>query len=145
MEKEGRLCMFFWGCDEIIEVLFLEIRHYFCKIVKEEQDVSVGVAAIRTLMEIIKHYKCMLQTIFNYVWTDFYVVAETLQGLRENLKEGIEIMKNTDYPVAAINSGCELFLRFITLASLDMNVIHILFCWLFCNYNFYSCSPNAKK
>lgn len=38
-----------------------EIRRYFCKIVKEEQDVSVGVAAIRTLMEIIKHYKCMLQ------------------------------------------------------------------------------------
>lgn len=57
-----------------------------------------------------------------------YVLAETLQGLRENLKEGIEIMKNTDYPVAAINSGCELFLRFITLATLDMNVMKIISC-----------------
>lgn len=55
------------------------------------------------------------------------VSAETLQGLRENLKEGIEIMKNTEYPVAAINSGCELFLRFITLATLDMNVINICY------------------
>lgn len=49
-------------------------------------------------------------------------IAETVQGLDENLKEGIEVMRNTDYPVAAINSGCELFLRFITLAKLDTNV-----------------------
>lgn len=51
-----------------------------------------------------------------------FIAAETVQGLDENLKMGIEIMRNTDYPVTAINSGCELFLRFITLTKLDTNV-----------------------
>lgn len=50
----------------------------------------------------------------------------TLQGLDENLKEGIQAMKTSDHPVTAINSGCELFMRFITLAKLD-SVIQILF------------------
>lgn len=31
-------------------------------------------------------------------------------------------MKNSNYPVAAINSGCELFLRFITFAAIDTSV-----------------------
>lgn len=31
-------------------------------------------------------------------------------------------MKNSNYPVAAINSGCELFLRFITFAAIDTDV-----------------------
>lgn len=53
----------------------------------------------------------------------YLFAAETVQGLDENLKEGIEVMRNTDYPVAAINSGCELFLRFITLAKLDTTVL----------------------
>ncbi|CAG9824000.1 unnamed protein product, partial [Phaedon cochleariae] len=79
-----------------------EVRQYFCKIIKEDEDVSVGVAAIRTLLEIIKHSK-----------------SETVQELEANLKDAISQMKNSNYTVAAINSGCELFLRFITLASLD--------------------------
>lgn len=57
----------------------------------------------------------------NYFY-GFIFTAETVQGLDENLREGIEVMRNSDYPVAAINSGCELFLRFITLAKLDTNV-----------------------
>lgn len=56
----------------------------------------------------------------------FVIVAATVQGLDENLKEGIEVMRNTDYPVAAINSGCELFLRFITLAKLDTKVLECI-------------------
>ncbi|CAG9837912.1 unnamed protein product [Diabrotica balteata] len=78
------------------------IREYFCKIIKEDEDVSVGVAAIRALMELIKHSK-----------------SETVQELEANLKDAIQEMKNSNYTVAGINSGCELFLRFITLASLD--------------------------
>jgi len=31
-------------------------------------------------------------------------------------------MSNTDYPVTAVASGSELFLRFITLAALDHKV-----------------------
>ncbi|KAJ8979922.1 hypothetical protein NQ317_003664 [Molorchus minor] len=79
-----------------------KVREFFCKIIKEDEDVSVGVAAIRTLMEIIKHSK-----------------SETVQELEATLKDGIQVMKSSNYPVAAVNSGCELFLRFITLAVLD--------------------------
>lgn len=39
-------------------LLLLEIEKHFLQILKEEQDVSAGIAAIRTLMEIIRHYNC---------------------------------------------------------------------------------------
>ena len=48
-----------------------------------------------------------------------FFVAETLSELRENLKEVIEVLTRTEGSVTSISSGCELFLRFITLASLD--------------------------
>ncbi|KAF2893433.1 hypothetical protein ILUMI_12739 [Ignelater luminosus] len=79
-----------------------EIEQYFLTIIEKEPDVSAGIAAMRTLMEIIEHYK-----------------SETVRGLRENLVVGIEVMRNTDYPAAAITSGCELFMRFITFAEID--------------------------
>ena len=47
------------------------------------------------------------------------VAAETLSELRENLKSVIDVLTKTEGSVASISSGCELFLRFITLASLD--------------------------
>lgn len=51
------------------------------------------------------------------------VLAGTLQGLNQELKAGMDVMLNTNYPVASITSGCELFLRFITLvAGLDVKV-----------------------
>ncbi|KAK9875159.1 hypothetical protein WA026_005950 [Henosepilachna vigintioctopunctata] len=78
-----------------------EISKYFLKII-EHEDVSVGIAAIRTLMEIINK-----------------TASTTVQGLDENIKDGISIMKRSHYPVAAIDSGCELFVRFITLTRLD--------------------------
>ncbi|XP_022919605.1 translation initiation factor eIF2B subunit alpha [Onthophagus taurus] len=78
------------------------LEKHFTDILDNEKDVSAGVAAIRTLMEIIKHGK-----------------YTTVQELDENIKTAIDVMRNTDYPVTAINSGCELFLRFITLAKLD--------------------------
>lgn len=48
--------------------------------------------------------------------------AETVQELFSNLQFAIETIRNTDYPITAIVSGCELFLRFITLAKLDTEV-----------------------
>ncbi|XP_050305791.1 translation initiation factor eIF-2B subunit alpha [Anthonomus grandis grandis] len=81
----------------------LEVQTYFTSIVKSEKNVSAGVAAIRTLMEVIKKSQ-----------------SETVQELEANLKDAINKMKNANYPVAAITSGCELFLRFITYtAGLD--------------------------
>lgn len=47
------------------------------------------------------------------------ISAETVQELDSNLQFAIEVMRDTDYPITAIVSGCELFRRFITLAQLD--------------------------
>lgn len=52
----------------------------------------------------------------------FIILAETVQELEAMLKVAIQIMKSSNYPVAAINSGCELFLRFITFAAIDTSV-----------------------
>ncbi|GLV31113.1 eukaryotic translation initiation factor 2B subunit alpha [Carabus blaptoides fortunei] len=79
-----------------------EIEEFFCSILKNEEDVSAGVAAIRTLFNVLKDYK-----------------SETVQELDSNLQSAIEVMRNTEYPVTAVVSGCELFRRFITLAKLD--------------------------
>lgn len=49
--------------------------------------------------------------------------AETLKQMREDLKSAIEVLTRTDRGlVTSISSGCELFLRFITLATLDYSV-----------------------
>ncbi|XP_018331085.1 translation initiation factor eIF-2B subunit alpha [Agrilus planipennis] len=79
-----------------------DIKQYFLTILQKEKDVSAGIAAIRTLMEILRKYS-----------------YKTIQGLDENLKMGVEAMQETNCPVAAINSGCELFRRFITFTKLD--------------------------
>ncbi|XP_066997961.1 translation initiation factor eIF2B subunit alpha [Anabrus simplex] len=79
-----------------------EIAKFFCEILEKEQDVSAGMAAIRTLLHVLKMDK-----------------SETVQELDSNLQAAGEAMRNTDYPVTAVVSGCELFLRFITLAKLD--------------------------
>ena len=48
------------------------------------------------------------------------VIAETVQELSRNLQDAIAVVKGTDHAlVASISSGCELFLRFITLTALD--------------------------
>ncbi|XP_074649155.1 translation initiation factor eIF2B subunit alpha-like [Tubulanus polymorphus] len=80
-----------------------EILLYFEQIMKDDLNTSAAVAAIQTLIQFIK-----------------VDPAETLAGLRANLKDAINTLNNfTDSSVTSITSGCELFLRFITLASLD--------------------------
>ncbi|KAJ9577626.1 hypothetical protein L9F63_005813 [Diploptera punctata] len=79
-----------------------EIEDVFGGILQKERDVSAGMAAIRTLMTVLEYDK-----------------SETVQELDSNLQAAVDAMKNTDYPVTAVASGCELFLRFITLAKLD--------------------------
>ncbi|PSN39598.1 hypothetical protein C0J52_06897 [Blattella germanica] len=79
-----------------------EIEDIFGGILEKEQDVSAGMAAIRTLLTVLEHD-----------------TSETVQELDSNLQAAVDAMKNTDYPVTAVASGCELFLRFITLAKLD--------------------------
>ena len=55
-------------------------------------------------------------------WYVFSFSAETLSELRKHLKEVIDVLTQTKSSVASVSSGCELFLRFITLAALDSPV-----------------------
>uniref|UniRef100_A0A6B2F5T9 Translation initiation factor eIF2B subunit alpha n=1 Tax=Bothriechis nigroviridis TaxID=88079 RepID=A0A6B2F5T9_BOTNI len=68
---------------------------------RQNPDVASAVAAIRVLLEFLKRDK-----------------GETIQGLRANLKQAIETLSSVDSSVA-ISSGGELFLRFISLTSLE--------------------------
>lgn len=79
-----------------------QIEGFFSDIMKKEADTSVGIAAIRTLLMCLEHDE-----------------ADTVQELYENMRRAIAIMRNTDYPTTAVASGSELFLRFVTLVSLD--------------------------
>ncbi|KAJ8718918.1 hypothetical protein PYW07_016474 [Mythimna separata] len=80
-----------------------EVQEIFLKILREEEDVSAGVAAIRTLLSVIENYK-----------------VATVRELDLNLQLAVDAMKHCDQPVTAISSGCELFMRFITFAKLDV-------------------------
>nr|XP_056715066.1 translation initiation factor eIF-2B subunit alpha [Euleptes europaea] len=68
---------------------------------RTDPDVASAVAAIRVLLEFLKRDK-----------------GETIQGLRANLKNAIETLSGVDSSVA-VSSGGELFLRFISLTSLE--------------------------
>ncbi|XP_055347334.1 translation initiation factor eIF-2B subunit alpha-like [Paramacrobiotus metropolitanus] len=81
-----------------------EIQRYFLSTMKDNPDLSPAVAAIQTLIEFLKLNS-----------------AETMVELRKNLKDAIERLCAADSYITgtSISSGCELFLRFITLAALD--------------------------
>uniref|UniRef100_A0A8D1FK09 Translation initiation factor eIF2B subunit alpha n=2 Tax=Sus scrofa TaxID=9823 RepID=A0A8D1FK09_PIG len=78
-----------------------ELIEYFKSQMKEDPDMASAVAAIRTLLEYLKRDK-----------------GETIQGLRANLTSAIETLCGVDSSVA-VSSGGELFLRFISLTSLE--------------------------
>ncbi|XP_026330285.1 translation initiation factor eIF-2B subunit alpha [Hyposmocoma kahamanoa] len=79
-----------------------EVQEIFLKTLREEEDISAAIAAIKTLLTVIQNYKVV-----------------TIRELNINLKKAVEAMRHCDQPVTAIASGCELFMRFITLAKLD--------------------------
>ncbi|XP_044296603.1 translation initiation factor eIF-2B subunit alpha [Varanus komodoensis] len=78
-----------------------ELAEAFKTQIRQDPDVASAVAAIRVLLEFLKKDK-----------------GETIQGLRANLKNAIETLSSVDSSVA-ISSGGELFLRFISLTSLE--------------------------
>ncbi|KAH1180557.1 hypothetical protein KIL84_009393 [Mauremys mutica] len=78
-----------------------ELIEAFKAQMREDPDVASAVAAIRALLEFLKRDK-----------------GETIQGLRANLKNAIETLSGVDSSVA-VSSGGELFLRFISLTSLE--------------------------
>ncbi|XP_067133280.1 translation initiation factor eIF2B subunit alpha [Centruroides vittatus] len=79
------------------------ILNYFNEILQTDPSSSAAIAALKTLMEFMERDS-----------------SETLLGLRENLLKAIEVLTTADSSVTTVSSGCELFLRFITLtAKLD--------------------------
>uniref|UniRef100_A0A673LGV8 Translation initiation factor eIF2B subunit alpha n=1 Tax=Sinocyclocheilus rhinocerous TaxID=307959 RepID=A0A673LGV8_9TELE len=74
---------------------------YFRAQIREDPDVASAVAAIRSLLEFLKRDQ-----------------SETILGLRENMTKAIHRLEETDSSVA-VSSGGELFLRFISLTSLE--------------------------
>ncbi|ELU13833.1 hypothetical protein CAPTEDRAFT_222112 [Capitella teleta] len=80
-----------------------DILQYFERTLREDGEVSEPVAAIRTLIELIRTGE-----------------DETLSGLVDSLKTAIHTFTQSELcMVTAVTSGCELFLRFITLTALD--------------------------
>ncbi|XP_054468302.1 translation initiation factor eIF-2B subunit alpha isoform X1 [Anoplopoma fimbria] len=78
-----------------------ELVEYFRAQMRKDPDMASAVAAIRTLLEFLKRDK-----------------GETILGLRESLKWATDCLTGVDSSVA-VSSGGELFLRFISLTSLE--------------------------
>ena len=78
----------------------IDVASYFENILKTERTLATAIAAQRTLTMVLE--KC---------------TARTLQELVKLLQEASNEMKTVDCSVSSVVSGCELFLRFITLAS----------------------------
>uniref|UniRef100_A0A3P8ZCY8 Translation initiation factor eIF2B subunit alpha n=1 Tax=Esox lucius TaxID=8010 RepID=A0A3P8ZCY8_ESOLU len=74
---------------------------YFRTQMRTDPDMASAVAAIRTLLEFLRRDK-----------------GETILGLRESLKWATDCLTRVDSSVA-VSSGGELFLRFISLTSLE--------------------------
>ncbi|NXW95675.1 EI2BA factor, partial [Alopecoenas beccarii] len=68
---------------------------------RDDPDVASAVAAIRALLGFLKQDR-----------------GETIQGLRSSLRAAIDTLSRVDSSVA-VSSGGELFLRFISLTSLE--------------------------
>ena len=78
----------------------IDVASSFERILRTESTLATAIVAQRTLTLVLE--KCS---------------ARTLQELVKLLKEASNVMKNVDCSVSSVVSGCELFLRFITLAS----------------------------
>jgi len=78
----------------------IDVASSFETIIRNESNLATAIAAQRILILVLE--KCS---------------ARTLQELVKLLKQASDQMKNVDCSVSSVVSGCELFLRFITLAS----------------------------
>jgi translation initiation factor eIF-2B subunit alpha len=79
-----------------------EVVPFFESLLQNDPEMSTAIAAIQTLMEFMKRNS-----------------AETIAELTSDLKGAMVELQTSDQSVASVASGCELFLRFITLTALD--------------------------
>ncbi|CAL1300004.1 unnamed protein product [Larinioides sclopetarius] len=74
----------------------------FKNMLADDPDLSPAVAALQVLMDFMNQD-----------------TSETIQGLEKSIKSLVEALNTVDFSVTSVKSACELFMRFITLASLD--------------------------
>uniref|UniRef100_A0A7N8YI79 Translation initiation factor eIF2B subunit alpha n=1 Tax=Mastacembelus armatus TaxID=205130 RepID=A0A7N8YI79_9TELE len=86
---------------------YKELVEYFRAQMRKDPDMASAVAAIRTLLAFLKRDK-----------------GETILGLRESLTWATGCLMGVDSSVA-VSSGGELFLRFISLTSLEHQVTYL--------------------
>ncbi|XP_064392535.1 translation initiation factor eIF2B subunit alpha-like [Halichondria panicea] len=67
----------------------------------QPNGLSEAVVAIKTLLQLIKNSE-----------------AGTIAGLQDEIKEGTKVLTEGISSIVSVSSGCELFVRFITLSSL---------------------------
>nr|KAG5687761.1 hypothetical protein BaRGS_014850 [Batillaria attramentaria] len=79
-----------------------EVQRHFTEITQTHPDISAGVAAIQTLLWFLETHK-----------------METIAEIRARLAEAIKAMTQSDLSVPSIQSGCEQFVRFITLTNIQ--------------------------
>lgn len=82
------------------------MANYFIRILQEDDSLSSGIAAIKTLLWVLQE-------------TEF----DTVQELHSTIQAAVQSMRETDKPMTSVVSGSELFLRFITLAKFDDKTI----------------------
>ena len=102
----------------------VDVPTTFEHLLKSEPELATAVAAIKTLILVLE--RC---------------TAKTLQELIKLLKEATEQMKTeVDCSACSVTSGCELFLRFITLAArLEEEVfLFSTAVWKFCTFSCHS-------
>nr|CAG8434685.1 7034_t:CDS:10 [Entrophospora candida] len=80
------------------------------KFLKDDPDVSMPIAAIEALVELIKHSKEFM----------------------ESLKDASQLLKSTVKNSISLSAGADLFLRFVTRTSHDVTVKYIQLCG--CNF-----------
>ena len=109
-----------WNFGEMLHQILIfnkmvagvDVPTTFEHLLKSEPELATAVAAIKTLILVLE--RC---------------TAKTLQELIKLLKEATEQMKTeVDCSACSVTSGCELFLRFITLAArLEEEVFYFSF------------------
>lgn len=88
------------GCHRMLTET--DILNYFDDIIENQPETTPALAAVKTLIEIVKNGE-----------------ATTLKELRENLTNAEEILDKRDQSGTSLKSACQLYLRFITFTSLD--------------------------
>ena len=78
----------------------MDIRDILVKIMADHPEISAPIAAIKALLEIIRHSK-----------------ATTMSEFMETLNLSSQVLKDsTEHPIS-VSAGCDLFMRFVTLTS----------------------------